>query len=66
MDRLLRSLYAEMRIYRSLVGRILHQVIDIIIGDGIEEGLVGTAILRFHDLLQGCISDTSLGGLSHR
>ena len=55
-----------MRIYRSLVGRILHQVIDIIIGDGIEEGLVGTAILRFHDLLQGCISDTSLGGLSHR
>ena len=66
MDALRRSLDAEMSIYRSLIGMILHEIIDVVASDSVKQSLVGhTASLAFFHLLEHSLIDAAILGLRH-
>ncbi|CUQ29313.1 Uncharacterised protein [Segatella copri] len=67
MNALRRSLDAEMSINRGLVGMILHKVINAVVGNRIEECLVGyTCLLVFLHLLESRLTDAATLGLRHQ
>ena len=66
MDALRRSLDAEMSIYRSLIGMILHEIIDVVASDSVKQSLVGhAASLAFLHLLEHSLIDAAILGLRH-
>ena len=67
VDALCGSLHAEVSVNRTGIGTVLHQVVDTVGSDGIEERLVGNrCLLHFLDLREHLRRDASLLGLSHR
>ncbi len=67
VDALRGSLHAEVGVHGPHVGAVLHQVVDAVVGDGVEERLVGRpGLLHFLYLREHLRGDASLSSLSHR